>query len=53
MMVGSGWPVRKTAGRKEYETVGGWQEQRLNQKEKLNTCVQWSLVRFRVGLAAR
>lgn len=22
--------------------MGGWQEQRLNQKEKLNTCVQWS-----------
>lgn len=28
------------AGRKEYKTVGGWQEHRLNQKEKLNVCVQ-------------
>lgn len=28
------------AGRKEYKIVGGWQEHRLNQKEKLNMCVQ-------------
>lgn len=33
--------------------MGGWQEHRLNQKETLNVCVQWSLMRFRVGLGTR
>lgn len=52
-MIGSGLGVRQTAGRKEDKLMEGWQEHRLNQKEKLNMCVHWSLMRFRVGLGTR